>query len=46
MNEKIKKIESAKRIAELNPSDTLAKLGVEKDSIVFDYCAGTRVFAF
>jgi len=42
---KIDKLDNPKRIEELNPEDTLKRLGMGADSVIFDYGAGSGVFA-
>ncbi|MEX1376355.1 MAG: class I SAM-dependent methyltransferase [Eubacteriales bacterium] len=41
----IKKLENPARVAELNPLETLKKIGVDEGTVFFDYGAGTGVFS-
>ncbi len=43
---RINKFESQKRIAELNPKDTLIKAGFKENMILCDIGAGTGIFSF
>ena len=45
MENKTMKFEHPKRVAELDPMGTLQKIGVNDKSVIFDYGAGTGVFA-
>lgn len=42
---KLLRFDNPKRIAELNPEGTLSNIGVDKNSVVFDYGAGTGAFS-
>lgn len=39
-----KKLENPARIAELSPENTLKRIGMDEESVFFDYGAGTGVF--
>lgn len=43
---RIEKFESKRRLQELNPYETLLKIGLEKDHVFCDIGAGTGIFSF
>lgn len=43
--QRLLRFDNPKRIAELNPEGTLLNIGVDKNSVVFDYGAGTGAFS-
>lgn len=46
MNNKINKFENPIRLAELNPKDTLNKIGFKEDMVLCDIGAGSGIFSF
>jgi len=44
MNQRQRKFENPRRVDELNPKNTLIRIGINKESTVLDYGTGTGIF--